>query len=190
MISAGIQRHGDEQDNSIYTNMACGLMVNSLTALRANPVSSKQAPNSRPLFAKKRSSARAPRAAQRIVYAMEEAEVKATEAAPEAAAVPEGTIADISAPTDFQGLGYTSEDSAGQSNIFAVEPKAYVADDTNDSIGEGSSTFAVIGGVVASLAVVLAVVFGGTSTEVEDTLEAGESLKVLYERIAGEAAPF
>lgn len=130
---------------------------------------------------------RAPRAAQRIVYAMEEAEVKANEAAPRAAASPE---VDISAPTDFQGLGYTSEDSAGQSNIFAVEPKPYVADGTNDSIGEGSSTFAVIGGVVASLAVVLAVVFGGASTEVEDTLEAGESLKVLYERIAGEASPF
>lgn len=133
---------------------------------------------------------RTPRTALRVVYAMEEAEVKATKEAPTAASTPEGTIADIATPTDFQGLGYTSEDSAGQSNIFAVEPKPYVADDSNDSIGEGSTTFALIGGAVATLAVALAVVFGGASTEADDTLVAGESLKVLYERIAGEAAPF
>lgn len=38
----------------------------------------------------------------------------------------------------LQALGFTDNDSAGQTNIFAVEPKTYVAGSSADKTGEGS----------------------------------------------------
>ncbi|BDA43445.1 hypothetical protein COCOBI_04-4570 [Coccomyxa sp. Obi] len=43
--------------------------------------------------------------------------------------------------------GYTEEDSAGQSNIFAVEPKQYVAGSSRDT-GENSNNAALLAGAV------------------------------------------
>merc|ERR1712087_821192 len=43
-----------------------------------------------------------------------------------------------------QNLGYTEKDSAGQSNIFAVEPQVYVQ-------GKGENTFAVLAVTALSL---------------------------------------
>ena len=45
------------------------------------------------------------------------------------------------APTQRAGLGFTDEDSAGQSNIFAVEPKQYVSDkNTSSNVGTSSDS--------------------------------------------------
>jgi len=54
-----------------------------------------------------------------------------------------------------QGLGYTNEDSAGQSNIFAVEPKAYVAGSARDSTAGSAftSVYAVTAAVVGGAAI-------------------------------------
>ncbi len=41
-------------------------------------------------------------------------------------------------PSPLQALGFTENDSAGQTNIFAVEPKSYVAGSSADKTGEGS----------------------------------------------------
>ncbi|EIE22445.1 hypothetical protein COCSUDRAFT_56129 [Coccomyxa subellipsoidea C-169] len=46
-----------------------------------------------------------------------------------------------------QARGYTEEDSAGQSNIFAVEPKQYVAGSSRDT-GENSNNAALVAGAV------------------------------------------
>ena len=63
----------------------------------------------------------------------------------------------------FQALGFTESDSAGQTNIFAVEPKTYVAGSTADATAAGANstygaaavagTFAV-GAVIAGLLLV------------------------------------
>jgi len=54
----------------------------------------------------------------------------------------------------LQGLGYTAEDSAGQSNIFAVEPKTYVAGSSKDpKAGSGSLVYAVTAGVIGAAAI-------------------------------------
>jgi hypothetical protein len=57
----------------------------------------------------------------------------------------------------LQALGFTESDSAGQTNIFAVEPKAYVAGSSGDKTSDaGSSTVgaAAIAGTFAVGAVV------------------------------------
>lgn len=57
-------------------------------------------------------------------------------------------------PLTTQGLGYTAEDSAGQSNIFAVEPKTYVAGSSKDpKAGAGSLVYAVTAGVIGAAAI-------------------------------------
>jgi hypothetical protein len=54
----------------------------------------------------------------------------------------------------LQGLGYTAEDSAGQSNIFAVEPKTYVAGSAKDpKAGSGSFVYAMTAGVIGAAAI-------------------------------------
>jgi hypothetical protein len=61
-----------------------------------------------------------------------------------------------------QSLGFTEEDSAGQTNIFAVEPKSYVQgtslDETADD-GNSTTSSAAIAGTVAAGAI-----FFGLST--------------------------
>jgi hypothetical protein len=51
-----------------------------------------------------------------------------------------------------QNVGYTAEDSAGQSNIFAVEPKQYVAGSARDTVSAGvavpNTVYAVTAAVV------------------------------------------
>lgn len=56
----------------------------------------------------------------------------------------------------MQALGFTEDDSAGQSNIFAVEPKTYVQSGSPDS---NSNATLLIGGVAGAFAVAL-LVFG------------------------------
>jgi hypothetical protein len=60
----------------------------------------------------------------------------------------------------LQSLGYTEADSAGQTNIFAVEPKQYVSGSKTDAaVGAGNETFATasvagsvaVGAVIAGL---------------------------------------
>lgn len=55
----------------------------------------------------------------------------------------------------LQALGFTADDSAGQSNIFAVEPKTYVQSGSPDS---NSSATLVIGGIAGALALGLLVI--------------------------------
>ena len=52
-------------------------------------------------------------------------------------------------PSNRAGLGFTDEDSAGQSNIFAVEPKQYVSDsNTSSSVGGPAIAGAVAVGLI------------------------------------------
>lgn len=54
-----------------------------------------------------------------------------------------------------QGLGYTDEDSAGQSNIFAVEPKQYVQGSARDTgtAAVPNFVYAVTAAVVGAAAI-------------------------------------
>lgn len=52
----------------------------------------------------------------------------------------------------LQALGYTESDSAGQTNIFAVEPKSYVAGSSADASADGSQATLIIAGVAAACA--------------------------------------
>jgi len=56
-------------------------------------------------------------------------------------------------PSSRSGLGFTDDDSAGQSNIFAVEPKVVVSDsNTSSNVGGPAIAGAVaIGLVIAGL---------------------------------------
>ncbi|KAL4421479.1 hypothetical protein ABPG75_010770 [Micractinium tetrahymenae] len=56
-------------------------------------------------------------------------------------------------------LGFTENDSAGQTNIFAVEPKSYVAGSSADTTSSGSQATLLIAGVAAVAAA--AAVAGG-----------------------------
>ena len=55
----------------------------------------------------------------------------------------------------LQGLGYTDEDSAGQSNIFAVEPKQYVQGSARDTSTAAVPNFvyAVTAAIVGAAAI-------------------------------------
>ncbi|PSC68693.1 hypothetical protein C2E20_7752 [Micractinium conductrix] len=59
-------------------------------------------------------------------------------------------------------LGFTESDSAGQTNIFAVEPKSYVAGSTADTTGSGYQATLLTAGVAAIAAA--AAVAGGLLT--------------------------
>ena len=52
----------------------------------------------------------------------------------------------------LQALGFTESDSAGQSNVFAVEPKSYVAGSSADATSEGAKVTFVVGLVAAVVA--------------------------------------
>lgn len=62
----------------------------------------------------------------------------------------------------MQALGFTESDSAGQTNIFAVEPKTYVAGSSADKTAEGSQATLLLAGVVAAISAAL--VAGGLLT--------------------------
>lgn len=62
-------------------------------------------------------------------------------------------------PAALQALGFTENDSAGQTNIFAVEPKSYVAGSSADTTSAGGQTTLLIAGVAAAAAA--AAVAGG-----------------------------
>jgi len=54
-------------------------------------------------------------------------------------------------PSARSGLGFTSDDSAGQSNIFAVEPKQYVSDsNTSSNVGGPAIAGAVAVGLIVA----------------------------------------
>ena len=53
----------------------------------------------------------------------------------------------------FQALGFTESDSAGQTNIFAVEPKAYVAGSSNDKTSDAGSSTAGAAAIAGTFAV-------------------------------------
>ena len=54
-------------------------------------------------------------------------------------------------PSALSGLGFTSDDSAGQSNIFAVEPKQYVSDsNTSSNVGGPAIAGAVAVGLIVA----------------------------------------
>jgi hypothetical protein len=52
----------------------------------------------------------------------------------------------------LQALGFTESDSAGQSNVFAVEPKSYVAGSSADATSEGAKVTFVVGLAAAVVA--------------------------------------
>ena len=71
---------------------------------------------------------------------------------------------------DVQALGFTESDSAGQTNIFAVEPKSYVAGSSRDETEDaGNSTVgaAAIAGTVAAGAFVAGLLLLKDSTDVD-----------------------
>eukprot|EP00892_Ulva_mutabilis_P011833 jgi/Ulvmu1/9021/UM005_0112.1 len=75
-------------------------------------------------------------------------------------------------PNNNAALGFTEDDSAGQSNIFAVEPKTYVQSQKPDS---NSNATLLIGGIAAAFAVALLVVGLGANSgnvSVADTVYA------------------
>mmetsp|Transcript_5450 Transcript_5450/g.7365 ORF Transcript_5450/g.7365 Transcript_5450/m.7365 type:complete len:155 (-) Transcript_5450:155-619(-) len=90
----------------------------------------------------------------------------------------------IRSRSDFTGLGYTGEDSAGQSNIFAVEPKLYVAEEgdaSNEESNGANAVAAAIGGLVLVVGLFLVSQLGGA--EVDDGYAVGESLSSIVERM-------
>lgn len=66
----------------------------------------------------------------------------------------------------FQALGFTESDSAGQTNIFAVEPKQYVAGSSADT-GSTSLGIVAFGGVVAVGAIVAGLSLVNESSSVD-----------------------
>ncbi|EFN54658.1 expressed protein [Chlorella variabilis] len=91
-------------------------------------------------------------------------------------------------------LGFTESDSAGQTNVFAVEPKVYVAGSTADTTSAGNQATIFIAGV-AALAAAAAVVGGllaNTGPSALDALVPAEDVKTLtaYSKLfAAELAP-
>lgn len=53
----------------------------------------------------------------------------------------------------MQALGYTDSDSAGQTNIFAVEPKLYVAGSTSDGTADAGASTTGAAAIAGSVAV-------------------------------------
>eukprot|EP00239_Pterosperma_sp_CCMP1384_P006491 CAMPEP_0197856868 /NCGR_PEP_ID=MMETSP1438-20131217/29389_1 /TAXON_ID=1461541 /ORGANISM="Pterosperma sp., Strain CCMP1384" /LENGTH=159 /DNA_ID=CAMNT_0043472481 /DNA_START=144 /DNA_END=623 /DNA_ORIENTATION=+ len=90
-------------------------------------------------------------------------------------------------PGKRASLGYTDEDSAGQSNIFAVEPQVSI------QRGAGDTTTKIVAGVGAALAAG-AIFLGLTSlrdaTGPEAVVANGDSLTNIYQRLASSPAPW
>ncbi|PRW32587.1 hypothetical protein C2E21_8192 [Chlorella sorokiniana] len=92
-------------------------------------------------------------------------------------------------------LGFTENDSAGQTNIFAVEPKQYVAGSSSDKTGEGSQATLIVAGIAAVAAA--AAVSGGllanssSPTSLSDLapVEGVKSLTAYSQQFAAELAP-
>ena len=99
------------------------------------------------------------------------------------------------APNTAAARGYTAEDSAGQSNIFAVEPKIFVAGADDDETGSGSET-AVIAGVglaFAGIAAFALVSSGGNGAAEPDVaavpFDGAETLSYYLDAFADKPAP-
>lgn len=89
---------------------------------------------------------------------------------------------------DKKALGYFAEDSAGQTNIFAVETKAYVAGSAlDDTDSTPTLLFAGIGGAVAIAAVAVGVL--GGQAQVQNAIPVYEE-EGKYETISSYAAKF
>jgi hypothetical protein len=77
-------------------------------------------------------------------------------------------------PNTRSGVGYLDEDSAGQTNIFAVEPATYIKGSTRDTTS--GTTLLVGGGAAAIAGLVLAAGLigggnGGQSTPADEGLQ-------------------
>lgn len=92
--------------------------------------------------------------------------------------------------TIMQALGFTESDSAGQTNIFAVEPKSYVQgsqSDATSAAGTSTTGGAAIAGSVAVGAVVAGLILLNGDSDVADGPEAGlRSLTAYKNQFAGE----
>lgn len=99
------------------------------------------------------------------------------------------------APTLLEGIrsvsgytnrGFTAGDSAGQSNIFSIEPKMYVASEDNVEVGEGNDTFQGIAVALVALVLIGVVAASKMTTSVDDSFAVGggESLTSLYRELS------
>eukprot|EP00887_Chlorella_sp_A99_P005792 scaffold1.g5792.t1 len=89
-------------------------------------------------------------------------------------------------------LGFTESDSAGQTNIFPVEPRSYVAGSSDDSTS-GLPTFVVgvVGGLVAAAAISAGLLANSSGTGLDRVAPSGEykALSAYAAEFAGELAP-
>jgi hypothetical protein len=87
-----------------------------------------------------------------------------------------------------QGLGFTDNDSAGQTNIFAVEPKSYVQGSQSDGTSDAQTSTqggAAIGGTVAVGVIVAGIILLNGDSGVNTTVSGPEAgLKPLSEYAA------
>eukprot|EP00242_Pyramimonas_sp_CCMP2087_P000059 CAMPEP_0198196786 /NCGR_PEP_ID=MMETSP1445-20131203/227_1 /TAXON_ID=36898 /ORGANISM="Pyramimonas sp., Strain CCMP2087" /LENGTH=184 /DNA_ID=CAMNT_0043865769 /DNA_START=47 /DNA_END=598 /DNA_ORIENTATION=+ len=99
------------------------------------------------------------------------------------------------APTLLEGIrsvsgytnrGFTAGDSAGQSNIFSIEPKMYVASEDNGDVGEGNDTFQSAAVALVALVLIGVVAASKMTVSVDDSFAVGggESLTSLYRELS------
>ncbi|KAI3423813.1 hypothetical protein D9Q98_009649 [Chlorella vulgaris] len=90
-------------------------------------------------------------------------------------------------------LGFTESDSAGQTNIFAVEPKTYVAGSSADGTSSGSQTTIAVASVAAlgAAAAVVAGLVANSGPNDLSSLAPEEGLKSLseYSQLFASQAP-
>lgn len=78
----------------------------------------------------------------------------------------EAPVASVGAEGSKKALGFFEEDSAGQTNIFAVETKAYVAGSAQDNTDSTPTLlFAGIGGAIAIAAIAAGIIGGKNAAE-------------------------
>lgn len=82
-------------------------------------------------------------------------------------------------PNKRAGVGFIDDDSAGQTNIFAVEPKRYVAGSQQDQTGSSNLAIGIGAGLLGGL-ILLAGVLGGKGG-VDSSTPADEGLLSLTE---------
>mmetsp|Transcript_3965 Transcript_3965/g.11216 ORF Transcript_3965/g.11216 Transcript_3965/m.11216 type:complete len:149 (+) Transcript_3965:125-571(+) len=87
---------------------------------------------------------------------------------------------------DRAALGFTEADSAGQTNIFAVEPKSYVEGSSSDD-GSNSQLFA-LGAFLVSATILAGAVTVLSDSSVDDNLATYKSLSEYRTQFAGELA--
>eukprot|EP00873_Tetraselmis_striata_P018533 jgi/Tetstr1/438797/TSEL_027306.t1 len=87
---------------------------------------------------------------------------------------------------DRAALGFTDQDSAGQTNIFAVEPKSYVAGSSADD-GSNSSLYA-LGAFMVSATILSGAVTALSDNTVNNDLAAYKNLSEYKAAFAAEIA--